>query len=336
MGKIKINKRLFHSKALIFSLIFSFFLLIATEAAPNKVDSGSNKEFKPVVRVKEAGKDIPTSQKERFERLIKEGKRLLLEEMDYEGAIIKFNEAKNLAISREQKADTLFYLSLVFFASSRETRIEDCDETIRKLIEIDYYREPDSSLCPPRYIELFQEIKKEYGVLVVQSKPAGADVYINDSKDPVGITPLTIGCKAGSIKIRVKKGKKEKKEILRVIGGEKITSPIYVLKGGSSLLLVLGGIVLAGGGAAALLSAKKGNGDGNGGIPAPTTGSIQVNFLDNNGGTFGNGISDVYIGSFGFTVVVLRFSARDFRFFGLSFFLCISDVLSCLRSSIHS
>jgi len=122
-------------------------------------------------------------------------------------------------------------------------------------------------------MELFQGIKKEYGVLVVQSKPAGADVYINDSKDPAGITPLTIGCKAGSAKIRVKKGKKEKKEILRVIGGEKITSPIYILKGGSSLLLVLGGLALAGGaGAALLLKGKPGEEGG-----APTTGIIQVN-----------------------------------------------------------
>jgi len=178
--------------------------LITPEATPNKIDLDSkhNKEFKPVVRVKEGREEIPAAQKERFERLIKEGKRLLLEEMDYEGAIIKFNEAKNLAISREQKADVYFYLSLVFFASSRETRIEDCDETIRKLIEIDYHRELDSSLCPPRYMELFRGIKKEYGVLVVQSKPAGADVYINDSKDPVGKTPLTIGSKAGPAKIR--------------------------------------------------------------------------------------------------------------------------------------
>jgi len=122
-------------------------------------------------------------------------------------------------------------------------------------------------------MELFQEIKKEYGVLVVQSKPAGADVYINDSKDPAGITPLTIGCKAGSTKIRVKKGKKEKKEILRVIAGEKTASSIFILKGGSSLLLVLGGIVLAGGAGAALLLKGKPGEEGE----APTTGIIQVN-----------------------------------------------------------
>jgi len=124
-------------------------------------------------------------------------------------------------------------------------------------------------------MELFRGIKKEYGVLVVQSKPAGADVYINDNVVSAGKTPLTIGSKAGSVKIRVKKGKKEKTEVLKVIAAEKTASSILVLKGGSSLLLVLGGIALAGGGAAALLSAKKGN--GNGGIPAPTTGSIQVN-----------------------------------------------------------
>ncbi len=128
-------------------------------------------------------------------------------------------------------------------------------------------------LSPPRYVELFQEIKKEYGVLIVRSKPAGADVYINDIKDPAGKTPLIIGCKAGSVNIRVKKGKKEKKEILNVIAGKETASSVLILKGGSSFLLVLGGIVLAGGGAAALLGGKKGNG----GTPPPTTGIIQVN-----------------------------------------------------------
>jgi len=284
--KIIITKKIFHSKVLALSLIFSFLLLTTIEVKPNKVESDSNKEFKPVVRAKEAGEEIPAAQKDRFERLLEEGKKLFQEEMDPKAALKKFKEAQNLAITRSQKADVYFYLSLIYYATLGG-EAEELAESIRKLIEVDYYRELDKRLCPPGYRGLFQEIKKEYGVLKVQSKPAGADVYLNNSKVPAGKTPLTIGSKAGSVKIRVKKGRKKKKEILRVIAGKETASPILILKGGSSLLLVLGGLVLAGGGAAALLAGKKGNGGGNG---APVTGNIQVNstptgaqvFLDGN------------------------------------------------------
>ena len=269
-------KKIFQSKALVFSLIFSFILLIVTEATPKKATFDSDEEFKPVVRVKEGGEQIPASQMERFERLIEEGKKLFQEEMDYEGAIKKFKEAEVLAVTREQKADVYFYLSLAYYATLEEKGKEEFIEITRKLIEIDYYRELDRLLCPPKYIELFQGIKKEYGALKIQSRPAGADVYLYDSKDPVGKTPLTIGSKAGAVKIRVKKGKREKKDTLKVIAGEKTTSPIYVLKGRSGLIYVLGGIVVAGGVGAALLLGKKESAGGP--TPSgPTTGSIQVN-----------------------------------------------------------
>jgi len=257
-----INK-IFGSKFLVFSLILSFLFLIATEATPNIMDSDSNKEFKPVVRVKEGREGIPAAQKDRFDRLIEEGKKLFQEEMDYEGAIKKFKEARVLAITRGQKADVSFHLSLAYYATKEEKGTEEVVETIRELIELDYYRELDELLCPPRYIELFQGIKKEYGALKVQSKPAGADVYINNSKVPVGKTPLTIGSKAGSVKIE---------DILKVVAGKETTSSIYILKGASALLYVLGGIIAAGtAGAVLLLKGKAGE------APGPTTGSIQVN-----------------------------------------------------------
>ena len=97
-------KKVSKSKFVAFYLIFSFLLLIATEARPNKVDLDTNKEFKPVVRVKESGEEVPAAQKNRFERLIEEGKRLFQEEMDYEGAKGKFKEAQALAITKAQKA----------------------------------------------------------------------------------------------------------------------------------------------------------------------------------------------------------------------------------------
>jgi len=269
-------KKIFRSKILILSLIYSFLLLITTEATPNKVESDSSKEFKPVVRVKEAQERVPASQKDRFERLIEEGKKLFQEEMDYEGAIKKFKEAKNLAVTKAQKADVFFYLSLAYYTTLEDMGIEEFVEAIRKLIEIDYDRELDNRLCPPRYVELFEGIKKEYGVLIVQSKPAGADVYLDGSNVSAGKTPLTIGSKAGSVKIVLKKGKKVKRQIISVVAGKEVTTPIYILKGGSSLLLVLGGLALAGGAGAALLLKSK-SGEGGNGEPGPTTGSIQVN-----------------------------------------------------------
>jgi hypothetical protein len=270
-------KKVSKSKFVAFYLIFAFLLLITTEVTPNTRDLDTNKEFKPVVKVKEGGKEISAAQKNRFERLIEEGKKLFQEEMDYEGAKGKFKEAQALAITRTQKADALFYLSLVYYATQEEAGPEEFDEAIRKLIEIDYYREPDLRLCPPRYMVLFQGIKKEYGALKIQSKPPGADVYLNNSNLPAGKTPLTIGSKAGSVKIRVKKGKKEKKATLRVISGKETASSIFVLKGGGGAMLIIGGLLLAGAGAALAAGAgAQGNGGGNG-TPAPVYGSIQVN-----------------------------------------------------------
>jgi len=270
MGKNKTIKKIFHSRFLIFSLIFSFIFLLSSEAIPNRVESDSNKEFKPVVKVKEGREKAPAAQKEQLEKLIEEGKRLFQEEMDYEGAIRKFEEAILYARTRIQKTDIFFYLTLVYYATQEETGLAEFDKAIRKLIELDYYRELDKSICPPKYIELFQGVKKEYGALKVQSNPPGADVYLNDSKEPVGKTPLTIGSRAGSVKVRVKKGRKEKKELLEVIAGREIATSVFVLKGISALTVILGAVVLAGSaGAAAVLLGKAGNG-------GSTTGSIQV------------------------------------------------------------
>lgn len=241
---------------------------------PREVNLDAEGEFKPVVRVREGGKGISPAQKDRFEKLISEGKRLFLEEMDYEGALRKFKEAENLAVTRSQKADVCFYLSLAYYAFQEEESTEKSIEMMRKLIEIDYYRELDKLLCPPKYLDLFLETKAEYGALRIQSKPSGADVYLDAKRVPEGKTPLTIGYKAGSVDVRVKKGSKEKKDTLTVYAGGETTSPVYKLGGGSSALLILGGVVLAGGVGLALALGKKGDG---GGTSEPTTGSIQVN-----------------------------------------------------------
>ncbi|TET77759.1 MAG: PEGA domain-containing protein, partial [Candidatus Cloacimonadota bacterium] len=308
-----INK-IYKSKLLVYSLIFYFLLLITSEATPDIFDSDSNKGFKPVVRVKEGREEIPAAQKDRFDKLFEEGKKLYQEEMDYEGAIEKFNEALDLAVTRAQKADVFYHLSLAHYGDLSEKGRKELFEVIRKLIEVDYYRELDELLCPPKYIELFEGIKKEYGTLKVQSKPAGADVYLNDATVPVGKTPLTIVSKPGSVKIKIKRGNKVKKDILKVVAGKETASSIYALKGVSALLYVLGGIVLAAGAAAALLLKSKAGEEGQ------TTGSIQVNstpqgasiYLDgtDTGETTNSTLSDVSAGSH--TVKLVKEGYEDF------------------------
>ena len=269
-----VNK-IYKSKFLAYSLIFSFLFLIATEATPNPVSSDSDEEFKPVVRVQEGKDTIPDTQKDRFDKLFEEGKRLYQQEMDYEGAIEKFNEALDLTVTRAKKADVFYHMSLAHYGDLSKKGTKELYETIGNLIEVDYYRELEELLCPPKYIELFEGIKKEYGALKVQSKPAGADVYLKDSEIPAGKTPLIIGTKAGSLAIKIKKGKKAKNDILKVVVGKETTSPVYVLKGISTLLYVLGGVVLAAGAGAVLL--LKGGAGEEEQAPGASTGSIQVN-----------------------------------------------------------
>jgi len=309
--KIMAVNKICNSKFLAYSLIFSFIFLITAEATPNTAGSNSKEEFKPVVRVQEEKERIPDAQKDRFDKLFEEGKKLYQEQMDYEGAIEKFNEALDLTATRTQKSDVFYHLSLAHYGDLSRKGTEELYETIRRLIEVDYYRELDEILCPPKYIELFEGIKKEYGALRIQSKPAGADVYINDSEIPAGKTPLMIGAKAGSLTIKIKKGKKAKNDILKVVGGKETTSPVYVLKGVSTLTYVIGGIALAVGTGAVLL--LKGGAGEEGQAPGPTTGSIQVNstpqgasiYLDGaaTGQTTNSTLTDVSSGSHTVTLV---------------------------------
>ncbi len=311
MTKIMAVNKIHKSKFLAYSLVFSFLFLITTEIMPDTGGSNSKEEFKPVVRVQEEKETVPDVQKDRFDKLFEEGKKLYQEQMDYEGAIEKFNQALNLAATRAQKADVFYHMSLAHYGDLSKKGTKDLFETIRSLIEVDYYRELDEILCPPKYIELFEGIKKEYGALRIQSKPAGADVYLNDSETPAGKTPLMIGARAGSVAIKIKKGKKAKNDLLKVAAGKETTSPVYVLKGTSTLPFIIGGVALAAGAGAVLLS--KGGAGEDGQAPGPTTGSIQVNstpqgasiYLDGTatGQTTNSTITDVAPGSHTITLV---------------------------------
>lgn len=265
------KNQIFHSKGLVYSMILAFIILVAYEALPGMDCFGSKEESKPVVRVKKPGKTLTPAQKKRFDELLEESKSLILNWKDYIAAIQRLSEAKKLAVTKKQKSDVYFYLSLAFFKKNAERSSREFMDAVENLLLVDYFRRLDKDECPPRYIELFNAVKKEYGILRVVSNPQGADVYLNSSKSSAGKTPLTIARKAGKVKVRVKWGRKKKEERVEVIAGQETLTPMFELaKKSKSLLYIIGGAVVVGGiGAAALLLSK--------GEPEITTGSLQIN-----------------------------------------------------------
>jgi len=246
----------FRSKALIYFLVGTFLLLITAETLPGNRKGPNEKSIRPVVRVKK-GVAVTAAQQRQFRVLMEEGKKLYYD-MDSEDAINIFLKASELAITNEQKAEVYFYLSLSYFSILEAGYDNELLSSLNKLVAVDYYRQLDEELCPSRYIEMFRDIKKNYGVLKVRSNPAGAQVYINDARGSAGTTPLTIATLAGDVKLEVKKGNKKKKATLRVIAEQETQSPEYELKGGSSMLYIVGGVLLAGGvGAAVALGGGK-------------------------------------------------------------------------------
>ncbi|NOR15522.1 MAG: hypothetical protein GQ544_07450, partial [Candidatus Aminicenantes bacterium] len=176
------RQKIYRSKGLACAIILLFIFSVTVQAGSIFSAHDTKSDGKPVVRVKRAGGRIPAHQVERFEELFTEGKRLLQEEFDYEGAIGKFTEALRYAALKEQKSDVYFYLSLAYYATPDVERQEDFVDVLKKLIELDYYRELDETICPRRYIERYQEIKREYGALRIVSRPSGADVYLSGSR----------------------------------------------------------------------------------------------------------------------------------------------------------
>lgn len=264
------------SRTLVYFLIFAFMLMSSSQGLSSGVIPEKNRvEESPVVRVKMAGIKISEEQASKFTALMEEGKRLLKEWMDYRGAIQKFNEAKALAQTTPEKSDVYYYLSLAYFASLEQRGDKEFNETVKTLIEVDYYRLPDENECSPQYITMYNDIKRDYGLLKILSNPPGADVFFDDSRTSAGKTPISIGRREGDIKVRVKKGGKQKKDTLTVMAGQSTTSPVYALSGGSKLIyFIIGGAALAAGGGALLLMGGGGGGD-NGG-PVITNGSLKV------------------------------------------------------------
>ena len=268
----------FRSKGMAYFMIGAFMFLVMAETVPAGASDTSEKNKGPVVRIKENG-SASSAQQEQFETLMADGKKLY-DDMENEPALQKFLQARALAVTKQQKSDVYFYLSLVYFTLLEEGRSNEFTNAVNMLIEVDYYMQPDPQVCPQRYIEMYQEIKKNYGILRVRSNPAGAEVYLNDSRSSSGKTPLTIAALAGEVSLEVKKGKKKAKDTLEVKAGEETQSPEYELKGKSSMLLVVGGILLAGGVGAAVLLGGGSSGETNPpptpGPVTPTTGSVQI------------------------------------------------------------
>jgi lipoprotein-anchoring transpeptidase ErfK/SrfK len=266
------KQKWFQSRTIVFSVISALILMTSAPAFP-MYEAGKGGEDKgPVVKVKYMGKGISVAQEKNFTLLLEDGKRLLKEWMDYAAAIEKFKEAEKLATQNRQKSDVYYYLSLAYFASLEERGTKDFTDTVKRLIEVDYYRQLDENECPPQYVAMYNDIKRDYGVLKVLSVPPGADVFFNDSKASEGKTPLTVGYKAGDIKVRVKKGGKQKKDQLTVLAGQETSSPVYSLEGRSSLIYIIGGALVAGAAGAVLLLAGGGEKE-----VVATTGNLTVN-----------------------------------------------------------
>jgi hypothetical protein len=285
-------KNLRRSRFVIFFLIFAFILMTTSEGLTINVSSKKDStKSSPVVKVRRAGPKYSVEQSNQFNQLMEEGKRLLKEWMDYKAAVQKFNEAKALAQTNPEKSDVYYYLSLAYFASLEE-REKEFKDTLRLLIEVDYYRLPDENECPPQYIGLYNDVKREYGLLKILSNPPGADVYLNNNRSSAGKTPVSVGFRAGDVNIRVKKGGKQKKDTLTVVAGQSTTSPVYALAGGSNLIYyILGGAALVvGGGAALLLSGGEEE------VQQETTGILSVKSQPEGAkiyiGSVGGGLTD--------------------------------------------
>jgi len=254
-------------KACRWGSLFSLLLIIssASPMASQREDDGG---LTPVFRVRQGEQKVSAAQEGKCDQLIAEGKRLFTVELDYEGAASKFEEARALVVTRAQRVDIYFYLSLVYYSIKGEEEAETYTGLIAKLLELDYSHLPDELLCPPRYIEIFSNIKKQFGALRIQSEPSGAEIHINNKKESAGKTPLVVGIRAGSVRIDLRKGKLSKKIKFKVEAGKEESTPVYSLKRKSSLLYIVGGVVVVGGGAVALLLSKE---------KGPVYGSIQVN-----------------------------------------------------------
>ena len=239
--------------ALVF--LYCFFLFLADGFAGTFFVTGEDSS--PSVRVKVLGSRQTGNQTQEFQALFEEAKKLYLEEMDLEGALAKFKEAEPAAQTRAQKADVSFYLSLIHYSRSRDQSGGEFDQAVRRVIVLDYHRELDKLLCPPKYVELYDSIKEEYGVLTIRSSPSGADVFIGGSRDISGTTPLVLGSLEGTVQIRLKKGKTETNGTARVVSGQEAESPLYKLKRRSSLFLIIGGVAAVGGLSAVLLLGGK-------------------------------------------------------------------------------
>lgn len=275
-------------KVILFPIMFLLFSMTT---------SGVDESY-PRVKYKTKGNSFSPVQQSQYEAVIEEAKKLYLEEMDNENALVKFKEAEDLAQTREQSAEVYFFYTLIHYAASRERGNAEFEAAVRRLIELAYYGELDRMLCPPRYLELFNEIKKDYGALQVLSSPPGAEVFVDGGQNPAGSTPLTIGHIEGEVELRITDGKVERSGKVTVLAGQEVSSSVFKMKRKSGLIYVLGG-ALAGGAAAVLLLEKKETSNSTGSIQVTSVPSGAQVFIDSiNTGLITNcTVTEVSVGS---------------------------------------
>jgi hypothetical protein len=110
-------QRISKKKGWVYFLVLAFIILINAEFVTGRVSSAAEDRGESVIRTAGSGIIPSSTQQERFESALNEGKRLMQEEFDYEGAIQKLNEALSLAATAPQKSDVYFFLSLAYYAT---------------------------------------------------------------------------------------------------------------------------------------------------------------------------------------------------------------------------
>ena len=108
------------SKSLFILLLFFLFFFILQDSFPLSLATKAENVAKPVFRAKFTATSYSAAQQSEFDRLLAEGKKLFLEEMDNERALAKFKEAEAVAQTREQTAEIYFYYTLIYYATSRD------------------------------------------------------------------------------------------------------------------------------------------------------------------------------------------------------------------------
>ncbi len=135
-----------------------------------------------------------------IDKILEEGKRAYLDG-DYERAIQLLNQAILLIKNKSTLIDAHLSLALTYFTVNQ---IENCREQIKNILKLNPSFKPDPEFYSPKFIKLFDEVKKENTrEALITSIPEGATIFIDDENK--GLTPFRGALYTGKHKIRVVK-----------------------------------------------------------------------------------------------------------------------------------